>query len=328
MKDIMNIITAKAKEKKQKIIISEGWDDRALNAVDSVLRERICDIILVGDEAKIKTEMQKLKLDFRAEIYDPKTYKKMDELVKELVELRKAKGMTEDKAKELLKDEQYFSMMLAHMDIGDGVAGSCICSTANFMRPALQIIKTLPGHNLVSEVAIMIDKKKDKLYFTSDSSLNVSPTADQLAEIAVNGGDCAQALGFEPKIALLSFSTKGSGGDGPEVQVIRDAAEIAQTKRPKYLIDGEYQVDAAIDPDAARRKNSEAPIQGNANVLVYPNLTAANITTHALMRFSELRFVYGFLMGMRKPVGIMGRSVDASHIKTTITIVAAHCNMF
>ncbi|MCX6706823.1 MAG: phosphate acyltransferase, partial [Candidatus Woesearchaeota archaeon] len=252
--------------------------------------------------------------------------KMKQKLAKELFELRKAKGITEEQANKMIEDVNYFACMLVHTGYADGVAGSAICSTADLMRPALQIIKTKEGASLVSEVIVFDDVKNKRVLLFSDTSLNIDPDAKQLAQIAVNAGDCAESLGFKPKVTLLSFSTKGSGGDAPIIQKTLEAAKIAQAKRPDYIIDAEYQADAALNPKAAAKKCPGAKIMGDANVLVFPNLTAANIAVHLLIQLSDVKIGVSSLVGIRKPVMILGRSTPVETVTNLIIMAAMEAN--
>ena len=258
MKNLIETIKKKAKAKKRKIVIAEGWDERCLKAADHILKKGYAKLILLGEEKKIKAAAKKFKANIKkAEIIDINKSKMKQKLAKELFELRKAKGITEEQANRMIEDVNYFACMLVHTGYADGVAGSAICSTAELMKPALQIIKTKEGASLVSEVIICEDRKNKRVLFFSDSSLNIDPDEKQLAQIAVNAGDCAKSFDFKPKVALLSFSTKGSGGDAPVIQKTKEAARIAQSKRPDYIIDAEYQADAALNPSQQRENALE-----------------------------------------------------------------------
>ena len=327
MKNLIKLMKQKAKAKRRKIVVAEGWEERCLKAADYVLREGYADLVLLGDEKKIKEEAKKLKIDITAaEIINPKKSDMRKKLAKDLYELRKAKGMTEEQALKLLDDVNYFGCMLVHIGYADGLAGSAICSTAELMRPALQIIKTKPDVNLVSEAMIMYDKKNKRVLFFSDCSLNIDPTTEQLAQIAVNAGDMAKSFNFKPKVALLSFSTKGSGGDADIIKKSIEAARIAQEKRPDYIIDAEYQGDAALNTKAAQRKCPDARLKGDANVLVFPNLTASNIACHLLGQLSDMKMEMSSLMGIRKPVMILGRSSPLETITNLIIMAAFEAN--
>ncbi|MBU0536586.1 MAG: phosphate acetyltransferase [Nanoarchaeota archaeon] len=327
MKNLIRIMKQTAKDNRKKIVIGEGWDERCLKAADYVLREGYADLVLLGDEKQIMKEAEEFKVDITAaEIINPKTSEMREKLAKDLYELRKAKGMTEEKALKLLDDVNYFGCMLVHTGYVDGMAGSAICSTAELMRPALQIIKTKPDAKLVSEVLISEDRKNNRILMFSDCSLNIDPDAEQLAHIAVNAADLAKSFNFEPKVALLSFSTKGSGGDADIIKKSREAAKLAQEMRPSYVIDAEYQGDAATNPHAAKRKCKDAKIMGDANVLVFPNLTAGNITLHLLSQLSDMKIDLSALVGIRKPVMILGRSTPLETVINLIIMAAFEAN--
>ena len=326
MHPLFTFIRKKAKEKLRTVVICEGWDERVLKATAKLLKEKLCRIILLGDEKIIKEKMKTAGVKFDAEIINPKTAKQKKDLAHALYERRKSKGMTPEEANKLIEDVNYFGATMVLKGLADGMSGSCICSTAELMRPALQVLGTAEGSNLVSEVAIMHDTKKDRLFFVSDCSLNVDPTPEQLAQIALNAAECARYFHYTPKIALLSFSTKGSG-EHPILAPLRKTLEMVKQRNQKLLIDGEMQVDAAVNPDAARRKCPDSPLKGGANILIFPNLSVGNIFCHALLQFSEMEFLFSMLMGIKKPVTIMGRSVDAEHIERCILLTAAQANM-
>lgn len=326
MHPIFTFIKNKAKEKQRTVVISEGWDDRVLQATAHILSEKLCTIILLGDEKLIQKNMRKAGITCTTEIINPKTSPLKKELACALYERRKNKGMSLEEAHKLIVDDNYFGATMVLQGLADGLSGSCICSTADLMRPSLQVLGTAAGASLVSEVAIMHDTKKDRLFFVSDCSLNVDPTPEQLAQIAVSAAECTQHFNYTPKVAVLSFSTKGSG-EHPILLPLRKAIEIVKQRNPKLIIDGELQVDAAVNPDGARRKCPTSPLKGQANVLIFPNLTAANIFCHSMLQFSDMDFLFSMLMGMRKPVTIMGRSSTMEHIERCILLTAAQANM-
>ncbi len=327
MHDLIDRMKKKAQEKKRTIIVAEGWDERCLKASASILAKGYANLILLGDEKKIKDEAKKCKADItKATLVNPKTYKDTPKLAKELYELRKAKGLTEDEAKKLILDVNYFGCMLLHTGKADGLAGSAICSTAELMRPVLQIIKTKKDAALVSEVVLVEDEKNKRVLFMTDCSLNPEPDEEQLAQIAVNGGDCAAHFGFEPRVAFLSYSTKGSGGTSLIIEKTLKAVELARKKKKEYVFDGEFQGDAAINPYAAGRKCPNALIKGDANVLVFPNLTAANIVCHLLGQLSNATIGMAMLVGCRKPVAILGRSAPLATVENLIISCAMKAN--
>ncbi len=322
--DIEAIIEKKAKEKPVKIVICEGWDERVLQASAKVIEENLGQIILLGNPEDIKAKASELGVDIsKAEIVDFKNSTLKTELAEKLVEVRKHKGMTLEKAQALIEDPNYFGCMYAHAGYADAVAGSAICPTAELMRPALQILR---GKGLVSELLIFNDKKNDKYIFMTDGSLNIEPTSEQLAHIALNAIECVKEFDIEPKVAFLSFSTKGSGGDGPQVTLVRDAVKMAQELAPDVIIDGEMQFDAAVSPFGAKRKCPDSPLKGEANVVVFPNLTAANIFVHGMMQFSDSTLDFTLIRGLVKPVTILGRSTPVDTMKGVIMTLAMEVN--
>ena len=323
--NLLKFMEKKAKEKLVKIVVCEGWDERCVQASAEILKKKLAKMILLGNPKDIKKVADKLKVNIDdAEVVDYKNSELKGELVEKLIEKRQHKGMTKEKAEKLIEDENYFGCMYAYAGYADAVAGSAIGSTAELMRPVLQILR---GKGLVSEVMITTDvKNKDRVIFMSDPSMNIEPDKEQLAQIALNSAEVVKMFGIEPKIAMLSFSTKGSGGDMPIIQLIKDAVEIVKKKDKKLIIDGELQVDAAVNKFSAGRKCPDSPIKGDANVLIFPNLTAGNILTHGLMRFSDMKFDFMIIQGLVKPVAILGRSVPAEIIKNNFVSLAMQVN--
>lgn len=321
--DLVRKMREIAKSKPVNIVVCEGWDERCLQATGAILKEGYCNITLLGNPQEINEKAQDIGVDISsATIVDFQQSELKEELAEKLVEIRKHKGLGLEEARELIEDENYFACVYVHAGYADGVAGSAICPTAALMRPALQILRE--KGKVVSEVAIMTDK--DRIFFTSDGSLNIDPTPEQLAQIGTNAASSAKRLGIEPKVAFLSFSTKGSGGDHEHIQTVRDAVDIFKENNPEILVDGEMQVDAAVSPDAAKRKCPNSPLKGEANVLVFPNLTAGNIFAHSMLQFSRLSFDFTLGEGMAKPVGVIGRSVPVDVAENVIVSCAMQAN--
>ena len=321
--DILKTIEKKAKQKPVKVVICEGWDERCIEATGTILKENLAQIVLLGDAETIARKAKALKADIsKAEIVD---YKKSDlrkEFIEKLVEVRKHKGMTREEAHKLIEDENYFACLYALCGYADAVAGSKICSTAALMRPVLQILRE--QGKLVSEVSLV--HMKGKTYFMSDLSLNITPTAEDLGSITLNAIDVVRMFEIEPKAALLSFSTKGSGGNTPQTELIREAVAIVKKKDKKVIIDGEMQGDAAVNPYAAKRKCPDSPLKGEANTLIFPDLAAANIACQLLGQFADLQFETTILKGLQKPVAILGRSTPTSAVRNMIAGLAMQVN--
>jgi phosphate acetyltransferase len=323
--DLISIMEKIAKKKPVKVVICEGWDERCIQAASMILKKKLAKIILLGNPKTIKDKAEKLKADIKdAEILDFKKSGLKKELAEKLFEIRKHKGMTLEQANKLIEDENYFGCMYVYANHADAVAGSAICPTADLMRPALQILRKKDA--LVSEVSAMNDAKNQRILFGSDFSMNIDPDAEQLAQIALNAAECVRDFGIKPKVAILSFSTKGSGGDMPILKKLRDAVEIVRKKDQKLVIDGELQVDAAVNKGAARRKCPDSPLKGEANILIFPDLTAANIFCHGVMQFSDMELLFTISKGLQKPVAIFGRNTDVNAKRNMIVSCAMQVN--
>jgi phosphate acetyltransferase len=323
--DLVPIMEKIAMEHPARIVVCEGWDKRCLQATADILKRKLAKIILLGDPEIIRKKAEALGLNIEgAEIEDINRSSRKAELIDKLVDARKHKGMTKEQAAKMIEEVHYYGCMFAKAGYADGVAGSAIGSTAELMRPALQILRE--KGRIVSEVGILDDVKNDRTMFESDGSLNINPDSVDLSQIAINAAHVVRSFGIEPKIAMLSFSTKGSGGHGPIVELAREATAIVRKKDPSLIIDGELQVDAAVSPYAAKRKCPNSPIKGDANTLIFPNLTAANIFMHGMMQFSEMKFEFTIIEGLTKPVGIVGRSTPWEMVRNITVSCAMQVN--
>ncbi|MBD3310490.1 hypothetical protein GF351_04680 [Candidatus Woesearchaeota archaeon] len=323
--DFVSVMEKKAKEKPVRIVVCEGWDERCLQASADVLEKGLAELILLGDVEEIRKKAEELEIDVsKAEMIDFRNSELRKELAEKLLEARKHKGMTAQQADKLISDENYFGCMYCFAGYSDAVAGSAIGSTAALMKPALQILRK--KGKLVSEVCVFTDVKNNRTIFGSDFSLNTAPSPEELAAIAMNAAEAVREYDIEPKAALLSYSTKGSGGDGPEIMAVRDAVELVKKQDPKLMVDGELQVDAAVNPWAAKRKCPDSPLKGEANLLIFPNLTASNIFAHGLGQFSEMTMDFTILKGMAKPVAILGRSTPMETVRNMIVGCAMQVN--
>ncbi len=323
--NLISIMENIAKKKPVKVVVCEGWDERCLQATDDVLKNKFAEIILLGDPKLIEEKAKELKVDIsNAEIVDFKNSELKDELAEKLVEVRKHKGLTLEEAKKLIENENYFGCMYVHAGYADAVAGSAICPTADLMRPALQILRQ--KGRLVSEVSILTDVKNNRTLFATDFSLNIEPSSEELAQMTLNAAERVKSFSVEPKIALLSFSTKGSGGDGPQIQIIRDTVELVKKQDKDLIVDGEYQVDAAVNKKAAQSKCPDSILEGDANTLIFPNLTASNIFAHGMGQFSDMTLDFTILEGLIKPAAILGRSTPLSTVRNMIIGCAMQVN--
>ncbi len=289
------------------------------------MKNKLAKSVLLGNHKEIDEKAKEFGVDVSgAEVVDYKNSELKDELAEKLVEVRKHKGLTLEEAKKLIEDENYFGCMYVYCGHADAVAGSAIGSTAALMRPALQTLRE--KGKIVSEVSIMNDAKNDRVIFASDFSMNIDPDADGLAQITFNAVSCVKNFDIEPKVGLLSFSTKGSGGNSPALETIREAVEIVKKDMPDLVIDGELQVDAAMSSNAAKSKCPDSPLKGEANTLIFPNLMAANIFAHGLGQFSDMSFIFTVMKGMIKPVVILGRTMPLESVRNMIVSCAMQVN--
>lgn len=322
---IFDIIYEKAKNNKKKIILAESTEERTLKAIELVQKNDLAEIVLIGnyEDTKQKSDELKLNIDFsKIELINQNNFSRIDEFANDFYELRKSKGMTFEEAKTILiENEPYFAMMLLNKGIGDGfVSGAVHRSSADTIKPALQIIKTREGISKVSSFFLMVlpDERK---YIFSDCGLNINPTAEELSEIAYLSAQSAKFFDMDPKVAMLSFSTKGSGADS-SVDKVKKATEIAKQKYPDLIIDGELQLDASIVPSVAAQKAPDSEIAGNANVLIFPDLNSGNIGYKLVQRFANAKAIGPILQGLKKPVSDLSRGCTAQDIVDAICIVS------
>lgn len=323
--NFLESIKARAKSSKKTIVLPEAYDRRTVEAADQILKEKIADVILVGNKEKIMETAEGLDIS-GAQIFDPETYEKFDELVDDLVELRKAKGMDKEKAAKLLKDQLYFGVMLVKKDIADGMVAGAVNSTANVIRPSLQILKTAPGTKLVSAFFVMVvpdcEFGAEGKFIFSDAGLNPNPNAEELAHIAVNSASSFQQLvGEEPVVGMLSFSTKGSASH-PDVDKVVNATQMAKELAPELKLDGELQLDAAIVPTVGAAKAPGSDVAGQANVLIFPDLDAGNIGYKLTQRLAKAEAYGPVTQGLAKPVNDLSRGCSAEDIVGVVAITA------
>ena len=297
-------LKSKIEGKNIRIVFPESTDSRILGAVVRLKREYLLEPVLVGKPEEILETAKDQGFDLTdVEIYDPENYDKFDEMVEAFVERRKGKA-TEEQAREILKNVNYFGTMLVYLDVVDGLISGAVHSTGDTVRPALQIIKTRPGVNLTSGAFLML-RKNDQFIF-SDCAINPDPNAEQLAEIAVESARTAAIFDIDPKVALLSFSTKGSAS-GDMVDKVAQATEIAKKAAPEFAIDGELQFDAAFSVDVAQKKAPESDVAGNANVFVFPELQSGNIGYKIAQRLGGFEAIGPILQGLNKPIADLSR---------------------
>ena len=314
-------LLGKAKSNKKTIVLPEGAEDRIIKAADYLLERDIVDLIIVGDGNAILARGEKLGLK---SLSKAKFQAKDDEtvlapMVAKLCELRAKKGMTEEQARKQLTDDSYFGTMLVVMGMADGLVSGSVNSTANTVRPALQVIKTKPGTSLVSGAFLMCFK--DHVAVFADCAINLNPNAEQLAEIAIQSAETAKSFGLDPKVGLLSYSTLGSG-KGPDVDLVEEATAIVKAKSPELPVVGSVQFDAAWSPVVAAAKAKGDPVAGHVNVFVFPDLCAGNIGYKAVQRSSGAVAVGPVLQGLKRPVNDLSRGATVQDIINTVALTA------
>ena len=327
--DLIQQIIARAKSNKQRIVLPEAEEERTLTAADRVLAEDMADIILIGDPEKVKAlaEEKGLKNIGKAKLIDPLNCEKSEEYAQLLAELRKKKGMTIEQARELVKNPLYLGCMIIKTGDADGQISGALSTTGETLRPALQIIKTAPGITCVSGAMLLITKKpefgENGVLVVGDVAVTPMPDANQLSQIAVCTAQTAKSVaGFEdPRVAMLSFSTKGSATHEVVDKVI-EATKLAKEMDPALKIDGELQADAALVPGVGKKKAPGSEIAGNANVLVFPNLEVGNIAYKLVQRLGDAIAIGPILQGIARPVNDLSRGCSVEDIYYLVAITA------
>ncbi len=325
----MNFIESvkeRAKKDKKRIVLPESMDRRTIEAADTILREGIADIIIIGTPEEINKNSEGLDIN-DATIINPNTSELTDELVNKLYELRKEKGMTLEEARRLLlEDYMYYACMLVKTGRADGAVSGACHSTSNTLRPALQIIKTKPGVALVSAFFLMVvpncEYGANGTFIFADSGLEQNPNPEKLAAIAASSADSFKLLvQEEPIVAMLSHSTMGSASHA-DVDKVVEGVKIAKEKYPSYKIDGELQLDAAIVPEVAKSKAPESTVAGHANVLVFPDLDAGNIGYKLVQRLAKAEAYGPITQGIASPVNDLSRGCSSNDIVGVVAITA------
>ncbi|MDE6617154.1 MAG: phosphate acetyltransferase [Lachnospiraceae bacterium] len=319
-------LIAVLKKNPKKIVFTEGEDSRILEASSRLLASSFLHPILIGSEEKIALAAEDCGFNIRgAEIIDPAKYDRIDEMVECLCELRKGKGMTPERARDVLSQANYFGTMLVKMGVADALLGGATYSTADTVRPALQLIKTKPENNIVSSCFILVRPRAtgdNEVLAMADCAINISPTEDELVEIAGEAAKCAKIFGVEPQLAFLSYSTHGSGS-GETVDKMRNAALKAKKKYPDLPIEGEMQFDAAVSPRVARTKCPESEVAGHANTFIFPDINSGNIGYKIAQRMGNFEAYGPILLGLNAPVNDLSRGCNASEVYSMAIITAA-----
>ncbi|WP_035067270.1 phosphate acetyltransferase [Nitratidesulfovibrio termitidis] len=310
----------RAKQNRMRIVLPEGVEERVLRAADILARREVADIILLGDADKVGSKVSELGLDLDGvQIIQPNLSPKFEEYAQAYFELRKHKGISIERARDTMNDVTYFGTMMVHKGDAEGMVSGSINTTAHTIRPAFEFIKTKPGFSIVSSVFLMC--LKDRVLAFGDCAVNPNPTAEQLAEIAINAAHTARIFGIEPRVAMLSYST-GSSGKGADVEKVIEATRIAKERAPELLLEGPLQYDAAIDMDVARTKLPGSQVAGRATVFIFPDLNTGNNTYKAVQRAAGAVAIGPVLQGLNKPVNDLSRGCTVPDIVNTVAITA------
>lgn len=316
-----------AKQESKKIVLPEGDEERNLKAAEIIHKNGIAEVILIGNEAKIKENAKNFGVNVDGiEIIDPETSAKTSEYANAFYELRKSKGVTEEKALATVKDPVYYGTMMVKVGDADGLVSGAVHSTGDLLRPGLQIIKTAPGIKVVSSFFVMELPNSpygdNGTLLFGDCAVNPNPTAEELASIAISTAENAKSLcNIDPKVAMLSFSTMGSAKHDNVTKVV-EATKMAKEARPDLAIDGELQLDAAIVGKVAALKAPNSTVAGNANVLIFPDLQAGNIGYKLVQRFAGAEAIGPICQGFAKPINDLSRGCSAQDIVNVVAITA------
>ena len=324
---MFNFLIQKLKAHPRKIVFTEGTDPRILEASARLLSGTFLTPVLVGGEEEIKAAAEKEGFNIRgAEIIDPENFADMDKMVAQMVEIRKGK-MTEEQCRKALSQANYFGTMLVKMGYADALLGGATYSTADTVRPALQIIKTKPGSKIVSSCFILVRPSAtgdNEVLAMGDCAINIKPTEDELVEIAAETANTAKLFGIDPKVAFLSYSTLGSG-KGEDVDKMRHAFEKAHAAYPDLAMEGELQFDAAVSPRVAKTKCPGSAVAGHANTFIFPDINAGNIGYKICQRMGSFDAYGLILQGLNAPINDLSRGCNALEVYSMAIITAGLC---
>ncbi|QCB29293.1 phosphate acetyltransferase [Corynebacterium endometrii] len=302
------------------VVLPEGDDDRILIAASQLLANDVCELTILGDKDSMLARAEELSIDIsEARLINHLTSPLAEEFAAEFAELRKAKGVTLEQARETMKDISYFATMMVHKGLADGMVSGAAHTTAHTIKPSFQIIKTAPGASVVSSIFLMV--MRDRLWAFGDCAVNPNPTAEQLGEIAVVSAKTAAAFGIDPRVAVLSYST-GDSGSGPDVDRAIQAVAAARALDSEVKVEGPLQFDAACDMGVAKKKMPGSEVAGQANVFIFPDLEAGNIAYKTAQRTAGALAVGPILQGLNKPVNDLSRGATVPDIVNTVAITA------
>lgn len=326
--ELLESIKQNAKKHGMRIVLPEGYEERNLRAADEAIKEGLARIILIGDPEQIKDHASRLNLQniSKAQVVNPLNHPKKEQYIDKMLELRKSKGLTREEASRLIEDPLYLGVLMIKCGDADGEVSGADHATGDVLRPAFQYVKTAPGISVVSGAFIMILKDKEfgenGVLIFADGAVHPNPTDKELAEIAVASAHTARAIaGFEPRIAMLSFSTKGSAKHEMVDKVV-SATKIAKEMAPDLQIDGELQADAALVEAIGKSKAPGSKIAGKANVLIFPDLAAGNIAYKLVQRLAHAEAIGPVLQGMAAPINDLSRGCSVNDIVSMIAITA------
>lgn len=310
----------RARSQRRHIVLPEGADDRILRAASTLLQREVADLTILGGEAAIRSRATELGLDLAdARVLDTHDPELSERFAEEYTKIRAHKGMTVDRAREIVTSVSYFGTLMVHLGLADGMVSGAMHTTAHTIKPAFEIIKTVPGVSVVSSVFLMA--LEDRVLVYGDCAVNPDPTAEQLADIAISSAQTAAQFGVEPRVAMLSYST-GESGSGADVEKVRTATELVRARRPDLSVEGPIQYDAAVDASVARAKMPDSLVAGRATVFVFPDLNTGNNTYKAVQRSAGAVAIGPVLQGLRKPVNDLSRGALVQDIVNTVAITA------
>lgn len=313
-------LTEQLKASPRTIVFTEGTDARILDAAEKLTKEDILKVILLGNEEDVRKAAKDGEFNIeKCDIIDPEKYEEIDTMVEKMVELRKGK-MTEEQVRDALSKSNYFGTMLVKMGKADCLLGGATYSTADTVRPALQLIKTKPGNKIVSSCFIMV--KGDQKLAMGDCAINIAPNEDELVEIAIESAKTAKVFGIDPKVAMLSYSTHGSG-KGDMVTLVANATAKIKEQAPDLAVDGEMQFDAAVAPEVAKVKCAGSPVAGQANTFIFPDINAGNIGYKIAARLGGYEAIGPILQGLNAPINDLSRGCNAEEVYKMAIVTAA-----
>ena len=316
----------KLKKDPKRIVFTEGEDPRILEAASRLLASSFLEPVLLGDEEEVAKAAEEAGYNIRgAQVINPLTYERRQDVINEFYEIRKAKGMTLEKAEKMMRERNYFGTMLVKMGVADCLLGGATYSTADTVRPALQIIKTKPENSIVSSCFILVRPGatgENEVLAMADCAINIQPSEDELVEICGETIKCARLFGIDPKVAFLSYSSLGSG-KGDSVEKMRNAAEKAKEEFPDVPIEGELQFDAAVSPRVARQKAPGSNVAGYANTFIFPDINAGNIGYKIAQRMGNFEAYGPILLGLNAQVNDLSRGCNALEVYSMAIITAA-----